>query len=137
MRLGTIATVVCAILAARESCFAANSSPRVYVLAIPAQSLDTALLQFAKQTGLQIGRFGDAGMAAHIVTNPVTGGFTADGALRLLLKDSGWSFRALNDWAYIVVKPGPVADSSHQGKSPLYAQQNRMGNIMNKGDNRD
>ena len=126
MRLGTIAIVACAVLAAREPCFAADSTPRVFVLAMPGQPLDDALLQFAKQTDLQIGRFGNAAMAAHTVTSAVVGGFTADGALRTLLKGSGWTFRALNERAYIVVKEARV--------HPL---QNSVGNIMNKNDARD
>src|SRR2546426_12633007 len=51
-----------------------------YQLNIPRQSLDTALKDFARQTGLQVARFSDAPRGRALVVGPVSGDMSVDQA---------------------------------------------------------
>lgn len=68
------------------------------------QSLDTALRELSRQTGLQVGRFSDSPLAGSLV-GPVSGRYTANQVLRALLGGTDLSFQALNDRAFIVLTP--------------------------------
>src|ERR1700732_365812 len=63
-----------------------------YKLNIPRQPLDTALKEFANQTGLQIARFSNT-VAASARAGPVTGELSAEQALNSLLIPSGSATR--------------------------------------------
>ncbi|GFE82596.1 TonB-dependent receptor [Steroidobacter agaridevorans] len=73
-----------------------------YDLNIPRQSLDTALKEFAHQTGLQVARFSDTIDGAMMV-GPVAGDLSVEQALRELLKAGGLSYRVVNDNTIAVV----------------------------------
>src|SRR5882672_12287403 len=76
-----------------------------YQLNIPRQSLDSALKDFAHQTGLQVARFSDTINGSAIV-GPVSGALSAEEALKSLLGPSGLSFRMVNDRTIAIVKTG-------------------------------
>jgi len=73
-----------------------------YELNIPRQSLDAALNEFARQTGLQIARFSSVTASAG-EAGPVSGSFTSQEALKSLLEGSGLSYRVLNDRTIAIV----------------------------------
>lgn len=73
-------------------------------LNIPRQTLDVALKDLARQTGLQIVRFSDT-VQGDALVGPLNGKYSVDQALRTLLGPSGLSYRPLNERAYIVVSP--------------------------------
>lgn len=73
-----------------------------YDLNIPRQSLDTALKEFAHQTGLQVARFTDT-IDGNMMVGPVAGDLSVEQALRELLKAGGLSYRVVNDNTIAVV----------------------------------
>jgi len=73
-------------------------------LNIPRQTLDVALKDLARQTGLQIVRFSDA-VKGDALVGPLNGKYSVDQALRTLLAPSGLTYRSLNSRAYMVVTP--------------------------------
>lgn len=73
-------------------------------LDIPRQSLDVALKDLARQTGLQIVRFSDA-VKGDAIVGPLNGTYSLDQALRELLGPRGLTYRPLNERAYIVIAP--------------------------------
>jgi hypothetical protein len=99
----------------------AHASVTHYQLNIPRQSLDTALKDLARQTGLQIGRFSDA-VKGDTMVGPITGSYSSDEALRTLLTPTTFTYRALNDRAIIVLRPEDAAQlpaaQSLTGDSP-------------------
>src|ERR1700736_413741 len=78
---------------------------------IPRQSLDTALKDFARQTGLQIGRFSDTVDGSAIV-GPVTGELSAEQALKSLLVPSGLSYKMVNARTIAIV---PLSAGAGEG----------------------
>jgi len=82
-----------------------------YNLNIPRQSLDTALKDFAHQTGLQIARFSDA-VDGSAMVGPVSGELSAQEALKSLLGPSGLSFKMVNDRTIAIVKTGSATSKS-------------------------
>jgi iron complex outermembrane receptor protein len=92
---------------------------RVFPVDINRQPLDTALRELSRQTGLQIGRFSDSPHGA-VQVGPLSGRYTADQALRLLLGNVGWGYQALNDRAFIVLSPDDEkarVAAGHAGRS--------------------
>lgn len=83
----------------------ATAEHQHYQLNIPRQSLDAALKDFAKQTGLQIARFSDA-VDGSAMVGPVTGDITVAQALNSLLGPQGLSYKVVNDRTIAIVKPG-------------------------------
>jgi heme acquisition protein HasR len=71
-----------------------GAEPAVYKLHIASQPLDSALLEFARQTGIQIIYF------SHLTdgqrTPGLDGTYTVDGAMNALLADSMLTFRWVN-----------------------------------------
>src|SRR5438067_2114592 len=61
-----------------------------YQLNIPLQPLDTALKDFARQTGLQVARMSDAVDGTALV-GPIRGDLSAEEALKSLLRPRGLS----------------------------------------------
>jgi hypothetical protein len=112
-----IATAVAACLMAS---MASADEARRYNLNISRQPLDTALEELARQTGLQVGRFSDAGQD-DVLVGPLSGDYAADKALEALLSPSGFTWRALNDRAYIVLTPADLqrAPSEERGREAV------------------
>jgi hypothetical protein len=75
---------------------------------IPRQRLATALNLFARETGLQIARFSDAGEPT-VSANPVVGAYTVAQALDILLAGSGFQYRFVNSHTIAIVKLPPAA----------------------------
>ena len=63
-------------------------------LRIPAQSLDEALQELARQSGMQVIYF--SGLTQGIQSVGVSGSYTVGEALQVMLAGSGLSFRMLN-----------------------------------------
>ena len=81
---------------------AAQAIAAHYQLNIPREPLDSALKDFARQTGLQIARFADVvGGTADV--GPVTGTLTPEDALQTLLGNSTLTYRILNERTIAVV----------------------------------
>jgi len=74
-----------------------------YQLNIPRQPLDTALKDFAHQTGLQVARMSDAVDGSAIV-GPVSGVLSAEEALKLLLAPSGLNYKMVNERTIAIFK---------------------------------
>lgn len=74
----------------------AQTLAREYNLQIERQPLASALTEFSKQTGLQIGYFPET-LSESIYIGPLSGRYTADSAIAQLLLPSGLSFERLNE----------------------------------------
>ncbi|MEJ0037926.1 MAG: TonB-dependent siderophore receptor [Gammaproteobacteria bacterium] len=88
--------IACAVLlstaaVAATPAFAQNAAERTYRLDIPAQPLDTALLQFAETTGLQL--IYSAEVARGMRSPGVKGEVSAQAGLQRLLSESSLVFR--------------------------------------------
>src|ERR1700736_816470 len=81
---------------------------------IPRQSLDTALKDFAQQTGLQVGRFSDT-VDGSAMVGPVTGELSVEQALMSLLVPSGLSYKKVNERTIAIVPLSAGAEG--QGNS--------------------
>jgi iron complex outermembrane receptor protein len=90
VRLSLIALLSLVLLGAPT--YGAN--PVEYDLQIPQQSLRTALQEFSRQTGVQIIFFSK--LTDGLEAQPLSGKFTAAGALQRLLNRSELTFRELN-----------------------------------------
>jgi iron complex outermembrane recepter protein len=74
-----------------------------YQLRIPRQQLDTALKEFAHQTGLQIARFSDT-IDGRVMVGPIAGEFSIEQALNSLLTPSGLTYKIVNDQTIAVLQ---------------------------------
>lgn len=97
-------TLVSSILALCASILpvAAHAVSQHYELNIPRESLDSALRDFATQTGLQVARFSDTINGSALV-GPISGKLSADEALHTLLLDLGLSYKMVNDRTIAIV----------------------------------
>jgi iron complex outermembrane receptor protein len=77
---------------------------------IPAQSLGSALTQFAKDRELQVLYFSDA--VRNLQSSGASGDLSADEALSQLLTGTGLSYRHVNSKAIAIVPPGEGADAA-------------------------
>lgn len=104
-------TLLAVVLSLTASVLPASAQAvmRHYQLNIPRQPLDTALKDFAHQTGLQVARFSDRVDGSAIV-GPVSGNLSADDALKSLLEPEGLSYTMVNERTIVVVKPGASKD---------------------------
>jgi iron complex outermembrane receptor protein len=82
-----------------------------YQLNIPKQPLDTALKDFAHQTGLQVARMSDAVDGSAIV-GPIRGDLSAEEALKSLLGPRGLTYKLVNERTIAIVNPGAEPTSS-------------------------
>jgi hypothetical protein len=80
-----------ALIAAGE---AQGQPPVRYHLRIPSQPLDSALQEFARQSGLQVIYF--SGITAGLRAPALDGYYTLETAMRALLADSGLTCRVIN-----------------------------------------
>ena len=81
---------------------AAQATATHYQLNIPREPLDSALKDFARQTGLQVARFTDvSGGAAEV--GPVAGSLTPEEALTTLLGETQLTYRVLSGRTIAIV----------------------------------
>ncbi len=92
---------------------AAQAVAQHYDLNIPRQSLDTALKEFAHQTGLQVARFSDT-IDGSILVGPVAGDMSVEQALQALLTAGGLSYRVVNENTIAVVTSRPNGEVAEQ-----------------------
>ncbi|MGE0580626.1 MAG: TonB-dependent receptor plug domain-containing protein [Steroidobacteraceae bacterium] len=104
MRIAVAIAVACLTITGLAGAGESNAAARHYDLNIERQRLDTALEVLARQTGLQVGRFSDAGRG-DVLVGPLSGSYPAEEALEALLAPGGLTYRALNERAYIVLTP--------------------------------
>ena len=104
-----------------------------YQLNIPRQSLDSALRDFAHQTGLQVARFSDT-IDGSAVVGPVTGELSAEQALKSLLGPSGLSFKMVNDRTIAIVKTGSAAAKPGLGTNIVQALTRQLQALIEIGD---
>jgi outer membrane receptor protein involved in Fe transport len=100
-----------------------------YQLNIPRQPLDTALKDFAAQTGLQVARMSDAVDGSALV-GPVHGDLSAEDALKSLLGPRGLSYTMVNDRTFAVFKPGvdtTLATTAGAGGAVAATEQGQSG----------
>jgi outer-membrane receptor for ferric coprogen and ferric-rhodotorulic acid len=82
-----------------------------YQLNIPRQPLDTALKDFASQTGLQIAAMSDA-IDESVLVGPVRGDFSATTALNSLLGPKCLTYKFVNSRTIAVIEPASAAAQS-------------------------
>ena len=82
-----------------------------YNLNIPRQSLDDALKDFARQTGLQIARFSDT-IDGRVIVGPISGQLSVDEALKSLLGPSGLRFKIVNERTIAIVTTGSQSSNA-------------------------
>lgn len=109
-------------------------------IAIGRLPLNDALMQLARQTGVAIARFSDVG-PAQIVVGPLSGRFSRDEALRLLLHGTGLTYRFVNDHTVAIMREtnpaaGALAAPQANAVPPSLADIGTKvaGNANNKGD---
>jgi len=100
---------------------AAQATDTHYQLNIPREPLDSALKDFARQTGLQVARFtDDSGGTAEV--GPVAGTLTPEEALRTLLGESELTYSVLNGRTIAVVSKQAAAATASQSSTDQTAQ---------------
>jgi iron complex outermembrane recepter protein len=96
----SIAAALCVVVAP----VGAQAAIRNYELNIQRQPLETALQDFAHQTGLQIARFSDT-IDGHALVGPLAGAYSAEQALDVLLVPHGLTYRLVNERTIAVMQP--------------------------------
>jgi len=87
-------------------------------LSIGRASLNEALMQLAQQTGVQIARFADVG-PTNVWVGPVSGSYTREEALTVLLRDTGLTYRFVNDHTVAIVRVStPAPSTDNQAPAP-------------------
>lgn len=107
------ATVILALLGASLP-GNGQAAVRLYDLNIPRQSLDTALKEFGRQTGLQIARFTDTG-TADVSVGPISGAHSMHQALTMMLTELNLTYRVVNERTIAVV---PLAKGQDKATEP-------------------
>lgn len=80
----------------------ATAQARTYAFAIPAKSLPSALVDFAIQTNLSIGA--DAAKSCRPTGNALSGSYTAEQGLNLLLAGTGCTYRMVDATTVRIVR---------------------------------
>lgn len=88
-----------------------TAADRTIPIAVPAQPIETALNEFARQSGVHV--VIDSGVAGEIVSNAVEGQLRTEEALALLLKRTGLTYRVLDAETVAVERPGKRASSEN------------------------
>ncbi|MGE3530971.1 MAG: TonB-dependent receptor [Steroidobacteraceae bacterium] len=97
----------------------AQTISQQYRLNIPRQPLDSALKDFAQQTGLQIARLSDSGVGRSLV-GPIIGEYQARDALnRLLTAQEGLTYKVVNDRTIAILKVGAAMYSNEISSAPV------------------
>jgi iron complex outermembrane receptor protein len=92
--------VIAGMLLACQSALAGVDMSRVIHFNIPAQKLETALLEFSRQAQVQI--IVESRLAESIAAANLNGTYARDRALQLLLQGSGLTFRAVGNGAIAI-----------------------------------
>lgn len=96
---------------AAPAALAAPMQQLEWQIAIGRMPLNDALMRLARQADIAIARFSDVG-SAQIVVGPLSGRFSRDEALRLLLHGTGLTYRFVNDHTVAIMRDtNPVADT--------------------------
>jgi len=104
-------------------------------------SLNDALTQLARQVGIQIARFSDVD-STSIVVGPVSGSYTREEALTVLLKGTGLTYRFVNDHTVAIIRQSanpPATSASPAAQPPSTSPSpdsgaNGAGNNTSQGD---
>jgi iron complex outermembrane receptor protein len=110
-------------------------------VAIGRLPLNDALMQLAQQIGIEIGRFADVGSANEWV-GPVSGSYTREEALTLVLRGTGSTYRFVNDHTVAIIRlsanpsaaPGPAAPAPSPPINAADSGTNSLGTGYGKGD---
>jgi iron complex outermembrane receptor protein len=101
-------SVAVAIACLSASVIAANGQAhaisRKFELSIPQQTLEDALQELSRQTGLQIARFSDT-IDGSTLVGPISGEHSAEQALKALLAPTGLSFKVISERTIAIVQP--------------------------------
>jgi hypothetical protein len=94
----------------------AGAAMKHYYLNIPRQPLDSALEDFAKQTGLQLGRLTD-NLDGSALVGPIEGDKTPQEALSALLADEDLEYQVVSDNVIAIVdkSDGPAESEASSG----------------------
>ena len=116
VRICLIALTSTVVFSSLDCVAVAQTRAAAYDLNILRQTLDAALNDLARTTGLQVARFSDA-VKGDTLVGPLKGRYSVDEALKALLEPNGLTYRTLNEHAVIVLRPQdvtqlPAADSS-------------------------
>ncbi len=111
-----LAMVVMLFSAASLSDRAGGSEPKVYFLHIPSQSLDGALQEFTRQSGMQIIFFSDLIHGQR--SGELNGSYNIDAAMAALLAKPGLTFRVLNSRTVEIRPPAVAPAPGKHGRSP-------------------
>jgi len=114
MRVALVSIVFSA--AAAITPVAAQAVAQSYQLDIARQPLDVALQELARQTGLQIARFGESPDGSALV-GPVAGDMSVEQALRTMLVPSGLVYKVVNDHTIAVTNTSAVHHPSQKEKA--------------------
>lgn len=110
-----VCTFVSCALAASTAVLAGNAE---YRLNIPEQPLSTALIDVARQSGLQVASLTDAATSRSHV-GPVQGNYSIQEAMELLLRASGLSFKMVDAQTVAVFRPMNVRWQGSEESRPL------------------
>jgi len=100
------------------SCFfcydARGATPRLLTLHIEGQPLDGALLEFARQTGIQVLFF--SRLAEGRRSPPLNGTYTLEAAMAALLSESDLKYRVINARTIEIIPAPPAAPGRRSGR---------------------
>jgi len=113
----TIVAALCATVAP----VSAQAGGRHYELNIRRQPLETALQEFANQTGLQIARFSDK-IDGGALVGPLAGDYSAEQALDALLLQYGLRYRLVNDRTVAVMQGDDAGAAAADAKPSASAE---------------
>ncbi len=108
----SIAVALCVAIAP----VCAQAAIRHYEINIRRQPLETALQDFAHQTGLQIARFSDT-IDGRALVGPLEGDYSAEQALDKLLAQHGLTYRLVNDRTVAVMESAAPRTDATNGRS--------------------
>jgi iron complex outermembrane recepter protein len=110
-------------------------------VSIARASLNDALTRLAQQIGVEIARFSDVG-STGIVVGPLSGSYTREEALGLVLKGTGLTYRFVNDHTVAILRqaasppamPGPSPVPPAPTNPPPESGMNGAGSITGQGE---
>ena len=114
MRAVCVSIAVALCVAIAPVC--AQAAIRHYEINIRRQPLETALQDFAHQTGLQIARFSDT-IDGRALVGPLEGDYSAEQALDKLLAQHGLTYRLVNDRTVAVMESAAPRTDATNGRS--------------------
>lgn len=123
--IGLLLTTLAFAQPAANTSAAQGSNPtKLYQLDIPTQALSSAITSLAKQTDLQVLFFSE--LAKGKRANQLKGFYSADQAFGALLKDTGLSYKFLQDGAVTISAANALASQNRLPVSSLKSQASTM-----------